>query len=283
MIEEKSYHCVFITPCFCTGANPAKAEVRAPSIRGKLRWWFRILGGTLKEEQEVFGGSDSDGKPIASRVVIRSVLIGEAPAWKPPELPGMVNRKPHPLSYLLYFAKASSEQKRWNPEGALAPGTEFRLSIGWRRSLPDKRLANLFQLSLEAFLLLGSLGLRSTRGLGAFSCREMPPTEDSLNLVCGKVLKEAPSFAFQWSNENPDQGTLLKSLGRELQSWRKDFPAGKPPNSKPSPLGSSSPRQASALYLRPVELPEGFQILLFEAPHEKVLGPKSRTGKVLSG
>ena len=57
-----------ITPCFCAGADQAKAEIRSSAIRGALRWWFRALGGSADAETEVFGGS----KPVtASSVLIR--------------------------------------------------------------------------------------------------------------------------------------------------------------------------------------------------------------------
>ncbi|MCL2104631.1 MAG: type III-B CRISPR module RAMP protein Cmr1 [Kiritimatiellaeota bacterium] len=36
----------FITPTFLAGANQNTPEIRASSIRGQLRWWFRVLGGT---------------------------------------------------------------------------------------------------------------------------------------------------------------------------------------------------------------------------------------------
>ncbi|MDI3498463.1 type III-B CRISPR module RAMP protein Cmr1, partial [Archaeoglobus sp.] len=32
-----------ITPVFMRGANQSKAEIRAASIKGLMRWWFRAL------------------------------------------------------------------------------------------------------------------------------------------------------------------------------------------------------------------------------------------------
>ena len=52
----KPYTVELITPCFCAGADQTTAEIRAPSIRGELRWWFRVLGGTPEQERAVFGG-----------------------------------------------------------------------------------------------------------------------------------------------------------------------------------------------------------------------------------
>ena len=45
-MEEVKLKFKLITPAFCGGAIPeTQAESRAPSIRGQLRWWFRVLGG----------------------------------------------------------------------------------------------------------------------------------------------------------------------------------------------------------------------------------------------
>lgn len=72
------YEFEFLTPCFCGGADPARAELRAPSIRGRLRWWFRALGGSREDEEKVFG-SVGGGRtsPGASSLAVRVV--------KPPE------------------------------------------------------------------------------------------------------------------------------------------------------------------------------------------------------
>jgi CRISPR type III-B/RAMP module RAMP protein Cmr1 len=46
----------FATPCIISGADPSKAELRASSIRGGLRWWFepwevpRRMNGMYSEE-----------------------------------------------------------------------------------------------------------------------------------------------------------------------------------------------------------------------------------------
>jgi len=46
--------CKVITPLFMGGAYQ-QAELRTQSINGLLRWWFRIAGGSLKDEKRIFG------------------------------------------------------------------------------------------------------------------------------------------------------------------------------------------------------------------------------------
>src|ERR1019366_2140459 len=77
----------FLSPTFCRGAYQDTPEIRAPSIRGMVRWWFRALhappegGGDQRrgwqnvwtEEKELFGGV-ADGAS-ASRLVFRVLQV----------------------------------------------------------------------------------------------------------------------------------------------------------------------------------------------------------------
>ena len=69
MTEILSSTFEFTTPTFLCGADQSLAEIRPASIRGQLRWWFRVLGGTGAQEAAVFGGVH--GGTVASPVVVR--------------------------------------------------------------------------------------------------------------------------------------------------------------------------------------------------------------------
>jgi len=63
-----TFTCEIITPMFLAGADGAKLEIRPPSIKGALRFWWRAMHGHLpieelrKKETEIFGGGGNDGK-----------------------------------------------------------------------------------------------------------------------------------------------------------------------------------------------------------------------------
>lgn len=73
-----------ITPCFCGGAEPDKeAEIRAPSIRGQLRWWFRTLGGfkslaandlSLRQQEDLLFGTAAGESGHGGRLTVRVKL-----------------------------------------------------------------------------------------------------------------------------------------------------------------------------------------------------------------
>lgn len=71
---EATFDLEAITPIFMRGADQTKAEIRASSIKGLMRWWFRALAGNYfgndvaglkKAEEYVFGSTKR-----RSRVVV---------------------------------------------------------------------------------------------------------------------------------------------------------------------------------------------------------------------
>src|SRR6266487_2292922 len=242
----KTYYLQFITPCFCAGADQSVAEVRAPSIRGKLRWWFRVVGGDVSQEAEVFGsvaGNEGRGSAVIVRVR-ENALVAK---WQPVQFTGVSN-----TGYVLYFAKASANGARWVPTGALPVGSSFDLQLVWRRKISSTAQAR-FDLALEAFLLLGSFGLRSSRGLGCFQCRERPFTAEAFQEVERRIKERSPGFLAGLGNFAGSNTQILDGLGAQLRGLRKGYSAVLKGQSNPTPLGSSQPRQASAVYLRPVQ------------------------------
>ena len=163
-IEKKL---TLITPCFCAGANQNVAELRAPSIRGQLRWWFRVLGGTLEQEKELFGGVHDGTK--ASKIVVRvRVKEEEIKHGKPEDLP----QQNRPLYYIFHFVRVSGDRRRYEPAGWLKEGTPFTVEILSRLPMTDEQERQ-FLMAWNAFVKFGGLGYRQTRGLGAFALENL--------------------------------------------------------------------------------------------------------------
>lgn len=262
---RQTYHLEIITPCFCAGADQAKAEIRAASIRGQLRWWFRVLGGSRHDEMAVFGtvAGDDDGR--SSAVTMRIANFESGPVWPPPQID-----QNKPENYIWHFASVSGTTgrgktgPRWCPAGVIPPQSTFELDLLWRRSVSAPQRA-LFDIALNAFLAFGTLGLRGTRGLGAFSCKEASQWQAQIPSLtkAGFVIapRQSPETFSTWQAALKDWSSWLRySLRKEHKAVR--FSA----------LGGISPRQASAIHFRPIKLPDGwFTWLAFEAPHKKVL------------
>ncbi len=263
-MTTETYRLELITPCFCAGADQSTAEIRAAAIRGKLRWWFRVLGGTWDQESEVFG-SVGRNSCVSSSVAIRVKEFAANGPWTPVQFDGRSN-----TGYLLYFAKASGDGCRWNSKGAFPAGSRFEIQIMWHRRLSEEN-RKLFDLACQCFLMLGSLGLRSTRGMGCFQCDEIPFSEGEFNRYKAMIKRRAPEFLADMAQFHGPEPKLFDALGAQLRGLRTGYPPG-----FGSSLGSSNPRQASAVYLRPVVEADGcYGIVVFEAPKKKVLASNS--------
>lgn len=78
--QWQTYQCTLVTPMYGGGVEASKVDtnmpIRASSIRGQLRFWWRIACGPkdpnelFKKEKEIWGGIGDDGA-MASQVEIR--------------------------------------------------------------------------------------------------------------------------------------------------------------------------------------------------------------------
>lgn len=244
---EKSL--TFITPAFLAGANQNSPEVRAPSIRGALRWWFRVLGGTIEEEKALFGGVHNG--TVASAVRVR-VVTGEFGKNKS-EVPCVPNTS---YGYLSYFAKVSGNKEdihRTQGQHYLGEGATFTLLIDEVR--PAEALWEKLELAIEAFCTFGALGLRATRGFGALAETPLPTLERVRALA--KALKPRKVYLFEAPERFTSALKAHEHLGATLQGLRRSKQLH-PTDPAAAALGSSSPRQAAALHLRPLQSTDGF-------------------------
>jgi CRISPR-associated protein Cmr1 len=165
-----------VTPLWIGGAS-YRAELRPPSMRGVLRFWFRALaGGLLGEslgdiaaaEGAVFGNTTR-----SSAVVVRlfgSPRIGTAVAADVAQLPG--------VNYMFWSV---FQQRR----DAILPGERFRLRLHARpypfppvevagRKLEMADSFELAAVALWLLLRLGGVGARSRRCAGGMRAITAP-------------------------------------------------------------------------------------------------------------
>ena len=269
-----TYTLEIITPCFCAGADSAIAEIRAPSIRGQIRWWFRVLGGNAADEAAVFGSvAGNEGTGSAVRIAVSGFKAG--PVWNPPN----VNQN-NADSYTWHYARESGKPPssgrqtagpRWQSKGAIPPGSIFNLIVSQLRPLAGKRQITL-DFAVAAFLCFGTIGLRASRGLGAFTCKEAMPWRDLLTPLAqagfGIALRQQPECFPSWE-------LALKDWSAWLRYSLRDPKKGGVKADTFSALGGIQPRQASAVRFRPIKQSGQFTWLALEAPHGRVLGTKA--------
>jgi CRISPR type III-B/RAMP module RAMP protein Cmr1 len=256
----KTYNLKFITPAFLCGANQSNAELRAPSVRGALRWWFRVLGGTREEEAHVFGGVH--GGAQKSKVVVRCEVreMGTQPFPEPTD-----PRSESNLYYLGYFAKALNDKKtgerkpsRFSAGANIPMGTVFEIQIG--ASGLEPQLQQKLDQAIDFFVHLGSLGLRATRGFGAFAEEKeekLPTRSEFAQWVKGNAADTKVMVRLTNDEVYSDAKKAMSALGGWLRAIRKETHCD---GKHESAFGYSKDRErmSSALKLRPVQVEGGF-------------------------
>ena len=251
--QEITKELTFITQALLAGADQNAPEIRAPSIRGALRWWFRVLAGgrdVREEEEELFGGVHGSDGPVASAISVRvedaAIKNNQEAVPLPPNTP---------MGYIGYFAQVSGNKQgvhRTEAGHYIGESSTFTLKIRAVRPVRPERWARLEE-AVRAFVWVGALGLRATRGFGRLAEPKHLPTAQAFR-DWAKTLRASGIFLYEGQpGDLPPHDFLaeqLKSLRRACNLRPKDTCA--------YALGAStrmgdSDRQASALRLCPVQ------------------------------
>ena len=215
-MKTTTYTLELLTPCFCAGADQTVAEIRAPSIRGQLRWWFRTLGGfkslapaPLREQEALIFGSAAGDEGTASKLIIRttaltSTVVKDADQMGAP----MLSEK----GYLLFPLRSNPKRNEYKGRGVLERGS-FTLSLTWRG---EPNIWTDIKSLVTVFSHLGSLGFRSRRGYGAISPISTTPLDLKAALAAFNLSQHAIAIC-QLSSVTNDP---LQSLGNWLKGWR---------------------------------------------------------------
>ncbi|MBE7504317.1 MAG: hypothetical protein HS113_29310 [Verrucomicrobiales bacterium] len=268
-MTSRTYDLVFLTPCFCAGADQTHAELRPPAIRGQLRWWFRCLGGSAAEERAIFGGVHGDN-PAASIFSVRTKVqpgTGERDWYREEKIPqqGM-----QPKTYLLGFF--CGRTRRLQPGAALPPGTKATVCLSFRRPPPAS-----LERAVRAFFSVGALGFRATRAAGAFATSQHSLTANRWESLSAELSQAGFTVALlkpefrDWVQLIHHAGSLLKTRLRSSDHDGLGISAGRD-GTKANALGSAEPRQTSALHFRPVRVDDKLRLAVIEAPHSRILG-----------
>ncbi len=157
MLKKITFEIETITPMFLAGADQSRAELRAASIKGLLRFWWRAIRAQSnidelrKEEAKIFGSSD-EGTGGAKFTIRATQPDKEAVSVYPN--PG----RQDPVGYHFYSVFMQRGKERpYFPEGS-----KFKIILTARDELVLKTAAA----SLWILVYLGGLGTRARRGAG---------------------------------------------------------------------------------------------------------------------
>lgn len=178
MLKALRFDIETITPMFLSGADQRKAELRAPSIKGLLRYWWRALHPTsniraLNEKENSIFGSGGENGSVGSSFSLRVTYKNlQTTKEKFPKQNIMVTSKgkTFPVNILEYLAygtytyegkdKGNVFSREW-----IKPGTKFHIHMTFFK---EKYMDEVLK-SMYVFNLFGGIGSRSRNGFGGFS------------------------------------------------------------------------------------------------------------------
>jgi len=226
-MKSITFECEIITPMFLAGADGKTPELRPPSIKGAMRFWWRAMNGSLSieklkgRESDIFGGSgEKEGR---SKVIVKILK--------------------HPQKSVKYTPLPHSETKKFTLP-AIAPDEKFKLEIGLSENIQLESKNFTIEELKDLFILtsiLGGLGKRVRRGFGSFKItnvnNECFHFDYCLENILGKLNAIADNFKInekkiilkstisplinypyikeiEIGNENNSYDNLLKKIGQ---------------------------------------------------------------------
>lgn len=200
-----THKCIIVTPMFLYGADNRTPEIRPPSIKGMMRFWWRAINGDLsiselkKREGELFGGTDKKQGQSTFSILAKPIEI-QTSNYKP--LPHHTGNNACPYLPSCKSRKGEDCAKGFEKEG-FSPGGQFQITLLTRNnnSANNKKretpnwISDLFEITC----LLGGLGNRSRRGFGSIAIESLEP---SLQLICNKLNNIYGNDAFIFDNSN---------------------------------------------------------------------------------
>ena len=199
-MESRKLDCEIVTPLFLAGSDVNEPELRPPSLKGVMRYWWRAVNSNLdlkalsEKEASLFG--TSKGEVGRSKFNLRIQTDSLDTITYPPTT------------------------KQFEFTG-FKPGQNVSIYLTSYDSVENFK--NILQLSL----LLGGLGRRSRRGFGSLQPSDMDLTlEEILNLInsvgSGKYSIKGPNIVLNHQMSGATNYPYLKevAIGKEYPSWK---------------------------------------------------------------
>jgi len=241
-----------VTPMFCAGADQSSAELRLPSFKGALRFWWRSLmwrkvqdpNELRKREAKLFGASDS--KTGQSKVRLRITRRELGAVVCPPQI--FENGKLSGAHYLGYgvmeaFASKKKGTKAGQLTRGLLSGGTFCVECRFSAQADDEQIDEV-QRALIVLGTVGGLGSKSRKGFGSLTLTELTVNDEPvkvdanpsgrLKMAIDNLHSTRPEWT-AWSSlarvvaiDAPEAirpVQLLDQIGREqvyFRSWGRD-------------------------------------------------------------
>lgn len=227
-IDAVEFEIEVVTPMFLGGAEPTKAELRVPSIKSAMRFWWRALydGNNIEnlaeKEAEIFGS-------VANKALVTVKLDDQSVKTVLKDLPPgnkiMVTSKgkTFPISIIEYLAFGLFDPKRKTGKCLreyIEPKSCFKAIVAFPKNKETE-----VNKSLKCMISFGGLGSRCRNGFGSLHCSALidHTVKNEGNLKSFTAFsKEAKLFDkfnkhAKWENALSEIGTVYHAARLNLE------------------------------------------------------------------
>lgn len=236
-MNSVTFECEIITPMFLAGADGKTPELRPPSIKGMMRFWWRAIKAEDieklgMEEGKIFGSSDE--KIGKSKFLVRITANNLTTA----------DFSPVPHSTKTFKFKGFNI------------GQKFSIVLAGKGEIAN------FKTIYELSMLLGGFGKRSRRGFGSVHCKSWNSIKK--DELIQFILNKLNSIQNDFYIKDKDMKIFRRSLPKANYPFIKEIALGKPEKDsfgllkkigqashdyRDNALGSGQPRMASPIYV----------------------------------
>lgn len=284
-MQSITFECEVITPMFLAGADGSTPELRPPSIKGALRFWWRALNGHLPLKDEK---NQKDLKTIEGKI------FGDTSQQS--------NFKIRITEQNLNTQKISAlpHKERGFRKSAVIPNERFDVSFLTKETDKGTYAFNTIKSLFPLVAVLGGVGNRSRRGFGGFRINSVYTEKNSIHgkeiyngIIYPNTLPKLLSLLNTLGNNNfvltsNQQSINFKGIALEKYPYIKKIEIGRPnPNLVlkigrathdtnrnngrlyKDAIGSPFPRFASPIYVSVIETNRGMQPIITTLNHHK--------------
>lgn len=208
-----------LTPLYMFGANPNWLELREPSFKGMLRFWWRALKACddhehLKSvEEKIFGGTSDEAGKSKIHILItckKTAVLGDLKnryglKWNFNRQQNKLEGDNRGIGYLFYSMLQANRRRGTRPKMYFAPDGSFDISL-YSRDDDTDALRN----AIAAFwcaLNLGGFGSRSRRGAGSLAVVDVKEDTYGLDFIAGNCNNREEII--QWIKENVNRARKI--------------------------------------------------------------------------
>ncbi|MDY6822372.1 MAG: type III-B CRISPR module RAMP protein Cmr1 [Thermodesulfobacteriota bacterium] len=172
-LEQKEFEVETVTPLFLGGANPKKAELRAPSIKGALRFWWRALYGSddlfdmKRREAKRFGSTDEKSGLAIKIIPPADLTVSIGNIDKGQTFTVHSSKGTFKLDIIDYLAFGLKDRKKGYIKEHIPPQSKFLLNLYF-----SGQYSNEIMNTFYTFINFGGCGARSRNGFGSFATKK---------------------------------------------------------------------------------------------------------------